>query len=121
MGTFNAIVSAVFTRLLAPFGAGRTWSAWLDIALWSVLGGVVALLVYKKVSNQKGIARAKNDIKVHMLEIRLYNEDILGVFTSTAKILGKNLIYVAHNLLPMVVMFVPMMAILFQLEAHYAF
>ena len=121
MTAFNAIVSAVFTRILAPFGAGRAWSAWLDIVLWSVLGGIVALLVYKRVSNQKGIARAKNDIKVHLLEIRLYNEDILGVFTATLKIVARNALYIGHNLLPMVVMFVPMMAILFQLEAHYAF
>lgn len=121
MTTFNAIVSGVFTRLLAPFGEARAWSAWLDIVFWSVLGGIVALLVYKKCSNQKGIARAKNDIKVHLLEIRLYNEDIVGVFTSTLKIVAKNGLYIGHNLLPMVVMFVPMMAILFQLEAHYAF
>ncbi len=121
MSLFNAILSGVFTRLLAPFGAARAWSAWLDIVLWSVLGGIVALLVYKRVSNQKGIARAKNAIKVNMLEIRLYNEDILGVFPAAARIVLQNVLYVGHNLLPMVVMFVPMMAILFQLEAHYAF
>ncbi|HTE06807.1 MAG TPA: hypothetical protein VK824_11460 [Planctomycetota bacterium] len=121
MNTFNAVTSAIFRVLLAPFGVQRPWSAWVDIILWSVLGGIVALIVYKHASNQKGIARAKNDIKVHLLEIRLYNEDILGVVTATAKILAKNALYVGHNMLPMVVMFVPMMTILFQLEATYAF
>ena len=121
MNTFNAITSAVFGLLLAPFGVQRAWSPWVDIVFWSVLGGIVALIVYKHASNQKGIAKAKNDIKVHLLEIRLYNEDILGVLTATVKILCKNALYVGHNLLPMVVMFVPMMTILFQLEATYAF
>jgi len=121
MSLFNSLSSGLFTRLLAPFGVARSWSPWLDILLWSVLGGIVALLVYKRVSNQKGITRAKNAIKVNLLEIRLFKEDILGVFTSTLKILAQNALYIGHNLLPMVVMFVPMMAILFQLEAHYAF
>jgi hypothetical protein len=119
MQTFNSIASAIFDILLAPFGIGRVWSAWLDIILWSVLGGIVALLVYKKVSNQKGIARTKNDIKVHLLEIRLFKDDILGVFSATAKIMLKNLLYIGHNMLPMVVMIVPMMAILIQLVAVY--
>jgi hypothetical protein len=121
MNTFNAVTSAVFGLLLAPFGVQRSWSPWVDIAFWSVLGGIVALIVYKHASNQKGIAAAKNDIKVHLLEIRLYNEDILGVFTATLKIVLKNALYIGHNLMPMVVMFVPMMTILFQLEATYAF
>jgi hypothetical protein len=121
MGSFNRITSAIFDVLLAPFGAERAWSPWADILLWSVLGGIVALLVYKLVSNQKGIAAAKNQIKVHLLEIRLFKEDIVGVFTSTLKIVLKNALYIGHNLLPMAVMIVPMMAILVQLVAVYAY
>ena len=115
MDTFNHIASAIFGVLLAPFGQEKNWSAWIDVILWSVGGGIVALLVYKYVSNQKGIARTKNDIKVHLLEVRLFKDDILGVFVATGKILAKNAVYLAHNLLPMVVMLVPMMAILVQL------
>lgn len=118
MKTFNAVSSAVFDLLLAPF-AGTL--AWVSVVVWSVLFGIVALVVYKYVSNQKGIEKAKNDIKVHLLEIRLFKEDILGVVASTAKILVKNAIYVAHNLLPMVVMIVPFLAIMTQLVSHYAF
>ena len=121
MDTFNHIASAIFGVLLAPFGQEKNWSAWIDVILWSVGGGIVALLVYKYVSNQKGIARTKNDIKVHLLEVRLFKDDILGVFVATGKILAKNAVYLAHNLLPMVVMLVPMMAILVQLVSTYAF
>jgi hypothetical protein len=72
------------------------------------------------VSNQRGIERTKNAIKVHLLEIRLFKEDIALVVAATTKILLKNGLYLGHNLLPMLVMIVPMMTILFQLEAHYA-
>lgn len=121
MQTFNRIASAIMGALLAPFGEEKNWSAWIDVIFWSVAGGIVALLVYKYCSNQKGIERAKNDIKVHLLEVRLFKDDILGVFASTGKILAKNAVYLGHNLMPMVVMMVPMMAILIQLVSLYGF
>jgi hypothetical protein len=115
---FNEVTSAVFDVLLAPLGEQH---AWFDLVFWSVAGGIVALIVYKYVSNQRGIERAKNAIKVHLLEIRLFNEDIAVVLAATAKILLKNALYLGHNMLPMLVMIVPMMTILFQLEARYAY
>ncbi len=118
MNRFNAITTALFDPLLAPFGEEH---AWFDLLFWSVGGGIVALLVYKFVSNQGGIQRAKNAIKVHLLEIRLFKDDIAVVLGATARILLKNALYLGHNILPMLVMIVPMMTILFQLEAHYAF
>lgn len=121
MGTFNRATSAVFDLLLAPFGATAGWAPWLDILLWSTLSGVLALLVYKLVSNQAGIARTKNLIKLHLLEIRLFKDDILGVFAATLKIVLRNVLYIAHNLAPMAVMLVPMLVILAQLVAWYGY
>jgi hypothetical protein len=121
MGTFNRATSAVFDVLLAPFGAAAAWAPWLDLLLWSALSGVVALLVYKLVSNQGGIARTKNLIKLHLLEIRLFKDDILGVLLATVKIVLRNALYIAHNLLPMAVMLVPMLVILAQLVAWYGY
>ncbi|MDG2148132.1 MAG: hypothetical protein P8N09_01275 [Planctomycetota bacterium] len=115
--TYNSVTSAIFSPMMGWFGSV---SSLIDILAWSILGGVVALLVYKWISNQAGIEKAKNDIKVHLLEIRLFQDDLLGVIVATGKILGKNALYIGHNILPMVVMFVPMMTILFQLEANYA-
>ncbi len=121
MATFNAVASAIFDVLLAPFGAQRDWSAWLDVLVWSVLGGILALLVIKRFSNQKAIARVKNEIKVHLFEVRLFQDDLRDVLAATGKVLAKNLLYVGHNLLPVAVMLVPMVAILAQLVATYAY
>ena len=38
--------------------------------------------------------------------------DLVGVLRSTARAMGKNLVYLGHNLLPMAVMLVPMTAIM---------
>lgn len=118
MVAWNSLSSAAFDVLLAPFGHGP---AWFDLLVWSVVAGVIALLVYKRVSNQRGIARAKSGIQVHLYEIRLFRHDPLQVIRSTGRVLLQNGLYVAHNLLPMAVLMVPMLAVLAQLEANYAF
>lgn len=118
MNAFNTALSAVFDVVLAPFGYRQ---AWFDLLVWPVLAGVVALLVYKRLSNQAGIARAKNGIVVNLLEVVLYRHDVVGVLGSTGRALGQNLLYLGHNVLPMIVLFVPMMALLVQLVAHYAY
>lgn len=110
--------SAVFDRLMAPFGHGP---AWFDLVLWPVVGGVLALAVYKRLSNQKGIERTKNRIASHLYEIRLFGHDPIMVLASTGKIFLQNTIYLGHNLIPLAVLLVPMLAVLAQLEANYAF
>lgn len=117
MNTFIGITSRLFDVLLAPFGT----HAGLHLWLWSLLGGIVALAVYRLVSDQAGIERVKNKIKVRLLEIRLFQEDLRRVLTSTGRILALNGLYLGYNLVPFVVLVVPMMTILVQLEAHYAF
>lgn len=118
MGTFNAVATAIFNVLLAPLGHGRPW---FDLVVWPVLAGVVALLVYKAVSNQAGIAKAKNFIQVHLLEVVLFRDDLRVVLPATAKALWQNVLYLGHNILPMLVMIVPMTAILVQIVSHYAY
>ncbi len=118
MQSFNAITSSIFDLLLAPFGHRAMW---FDLLLWPVVAGIVALLIYKAVSNQTGIAAAKRRIVVHLLEVMLYRDDVRTVLGSTARGLGQNLRYLAYNLLPMLVLIVPMTIILVQLVAHYAY
>ena len=118
MPLFNRMTSAIFDVLLAPFGHGV---AAFDLIVWPVLAGIVALLVYKHVSNQAGITRAKTGIQVHLLEIVLYRDDLLGVLVSTARALGQNVLYLGYNIVPMIVMFVPMTAVLVQIVANYAY
>jgi hypothetical protein len=118
MQSYNHIASAIFDFLMAPFGHEM---ALFDLMLWPVIMGIGALLVYKYTSNQKAIARVKTQISMHLLEIRLFRDDIAQVLKSTIAIVAKNTIYIGHNLLPMAVMLVPMIALMVQLVAHYAY
>jgi hypothetical protein len=94
---------------------------WVDLLLWPVLCGVLALVVYKTVSNQKGIDRAKQQIAAHLYEIRLFRHDPLVVLAATARITGRNAIYIGYNLAPMAVLLLPTLFVLTRLEANYAF
>jgi hypothetical protein len=118
MKSYNAISNAVFDFLLAPFGHEFVL---FDLVVWPVLMGIVALQVYKYVSNQSAISRVKRQISMHLLEIRLFRDDILQVLKSTGTIVAKNMVYIGHNLLPAVVLMVPMVAVMVQLVAHYAY
>lgn len=118
MQTFNSITSAIFDVVLAPLG--HRW-AWFDLLLWPIVAGVAALLIYKAVSNQAGIAAAKRRMMVNLLEVVLYRENVLGVLGSTMRGLGQNLRYLGYNVVPMLVMIVPMTIILVQLVANYAY
>ena len=64
---------------------------------------------------------AKTRIAAGLYEIRLFRHDPLVVLAATAKILLRNGVYVAHNLVPMALVLLPMLAVLTQLEANYAF
>lgn len=118
MQTFNHIANAVFDVVMAPFGHGR---AAFDLLLWPTLMGVLAILVYKAVSNQAALARVKSQISMRLLEIRLFSHDIVQVVKSTGVILAKNVVYLGNHMVPMAVMIVPFVVILGQLVANYAY
>jgi len=118
MQTYVNISSAIFDFLLAPFGHEVPL---FDLIVWPLLMGIGALQVYKYTSNQTAIASVKRQISMHLLEIRLFRDDIAQVLVSTIKIVGKNVIYIAHNLRPMAVMTIPMVGLMVQLVAHYAY
>ena len=105
MSTYNDISSAVFDFLLAPFGHELPL---FDLVLWPVIIGVVALVVWKYTSNQKAITKIKKQIGMHLLEIRLFRDDIAQVLKSTVTIVLKNFVYIGLNLVPMMVLLAPM-------------
>ncbi len=82
MNAFNRISSALFDLVLdLPPGDQH---AWFDLIVWPVLGGIVALLVYKYTSNQAGITHAKGQIKMRLVEIRLFSPQNLGEHLSSS-------------------------------------
>ncbi len=73
MLTFNRISNALFDVVMAPFGHEHPA---FDLLIWPGIMGVLAMAVYKAVSNQKALTRVKSQISMRLLEIRLFSHDI---------------------------------------------
>lgn len=116
------VVSAV---LNAPFNALFWLVHWLP-AEWQVVvlalsGAVFALWIYKAISNQAAIRDAKNKIVAHLLELRLFRDDIRVLLGAQARVFASIGRYVGHSLLPMVVMLPIFLLLLIQIESRFAF
>lgn len=116
MGLINAVVGPVFEAVLFPF---RTLPAWVALAVLSLVTAIGVLIVYKKISNQAAIDRVKSRIYACFYEIRLFNDDLRAVIRAQAEIMRYNAVYIGLNLVPLLVMIVPFVLIVAQLQSHY--
>jgi len=108
----------LFDLVLAPFELIGNRTA---LVLVSGVFGVLALLAFKYISWQNGIKRAKDRIKGHMIEIRIYQDDLVVVGQSVGKILWRNLQYVGLNFGPFIPLAFPFFVVASQFVVRYAY
>jgi len=110
---FHSLLSSCFDVLMAPFASSHP--------LWPLLAfsaptGIVMLVIFRYSSDQEGIRKTKNLIKAHILEIRIFKDDLGILLSAQKRILIYNLRYMGYALKPMMLMIVPMAIILIQLD-----
>ena len=76
MNAINRAVTSFFDLVLTPLEAVSDEFALLFV---SGIFGVLALWIFKHISWQKGIKATKDKIKGHLIEIRLYQDDLVTV------------------------------------------
>jgi len=113
MGIINSVLGKFFDLLLLPF---RSLNPWAGLAFISLLTGLLMLFIYRLTSNQTGIRAVKDRIKAHLLELRLFQDNMGVTMKAQGHILRANLRYLALNLKPLLVMIVPLILILAQLN-----
>jgi len=113
MGIVNAVLGRVFDLLFLPV---RTLTPWAGLILASLLTALLMLFVFRLTSNQAGIRRTKNRIKAHLLELRLYKDNMSVSLRAQGNIVLQNLRYIGYNAKPLLVMIVPLVLILAQLN-----
>jgi uncharacterized membrane protein (DUF106 family) len=109
-------VTAFFDGLIGIFGGMHPL---VGLSVVSIITGGVMLVVWKFTSNQKAIADAKAKISAYILEIRLFQEDLGLQFAAQGKALRANLKYMSLALPPMLVVLIPVVIILVQLDVRY--
>jgi len=113
MAVVNIVTGGVFEVLLYPF---RTLSPWFGMTFVSLATAFLMLWVFKLTSDQEGLRAAKNAIKAHLLELRLFKDNMRVSLRAQGRILRANGRYMASNAKPLLVMIVPLVLTLAQLN-----
>lgn len=116
MHVVNLVFNGIVGTILLPF---RGISPWFGMAAVSLLTALLMLEVYKLTSDQAAIRRAKDRIKAHLLEMRLYKDSMRVTLRAQAAVVKANLAYMGANIKPLAVMIVPLVLILAQLSLWY--
>jgi len=113
----NRLSSAVFETLI---WLGQDLPLMLQTSVLAFFAAIFALLVFRLTSNQPEIVAAKDKIKAHFLELRLFNDNLTVTLAAQAKIVIYTLKYLRHTLLPAILLLVPFTLLVIQIESTYA-
>ncbi len=115
----NVLTNALGQFLLTHPIAGL--SGWLSNTIISVILGPLLLLFFKYISNQTAIERARDDMKAHMLALKLFKDSFsvtlrapLGLFHGALRLLF-------HSIRPLLIMFIPVLLLLVQMGLWYQY
>jgi hypothetical protein len=79
------------------------------------------MLLFKKISWQKGIKGTKDKIKGNMIAIRIYQDDLVVVGKAVVKVLLRNFQYLGLNFGPFIPLSIPFILVAVQLVVRYSF
>jgi hypothetical protein len=116
MEILNSLLLKLFGLLILPV---RSLGPWPTMIFVSLLTGFLMLGIFRWTSNQAGIRRAKDRIKAHLLEARLYKNDFGQSMRAQGRVLAANARYLGYAVKPMLVMIVPVMLLLIHLDVRF--
>jgi len=108
-----ALINRVFDLFFWPF---RSVDPIFGLAAISCLMSLLMVVVFRYASNQQALQRAKERMQAHLLEVRLFQDQLGVALRAYGRILRWTLIYLKHTLRPLALLFVPLVLILVQLD-----
>lgn len=120
MTSITSVLNTVLTFLFGLVYGPLKWLGpfWSMVAI-SWLGGIFMVWVFGKVSNQDAIQRTRDRLSSELIGLRLFKDDLRIFFGIQYQVLAWTLRYLRHSLVPMLILMVPTMIILIQLNLHY--
>jgi len=114
----NLLIGNLFELILAPFaGLNPFWG----LTVVSFITGALLVFIFKFVSNQEGIRRAKSRVRAHFLEVWLYKHDFKVVMGAIGRVLAANFTYMRYAVSPLLVMIVPVILLMAHLNLFYGY
>jgi len=89
------------------------------LAVFSVLTAVLSLLAVRWTSDQKAIRQVKNLMGAHLLEVRLFPDQLGVVLRAYLALFGNTLLYLRYALVPLLVLSVPLLILFAQMESYF--
>ncbi|MEW5806086.1 MAG: hypothetical protein AB1756_01860 [Acidobacteriota bacterium] len=118
MAIVNSILGAIFSLFFFLF---QGFDPWIGMIVVSLITALFMLFIYRFTSNQEGIRKVKDKIKAHLLELRLFKDDMVTTFRAQGNILKYNLRYIGYSARPMLVMIIPLILFLIQLNLWFGY
>jgi hypothetical protein len=117
VGLFNKLLTVLFDLFFRPFRAiDPIWA----LVVVSLVAGVLMLWLFGKVSNQETIRTVRDRIRGNLLGVRLFGDDIGLLFLLQGRVMRQTLTYLRHALIPILVMIVPVVFMLIQMNLRFA-
>ena len=115
MELLNYTLSRICELLLAPMAHWPLGA----LVIYSAFAGIVMAIVFRVTSNQQAIRRAADGCGAEVLAIKLFQDDLVGVFKSFGRLLRHTGARMGHSVPPMLVMVIPLLFLLSQLALWY--
>jgi uncharacterized membrane protein (DUF106 family) len=113
----NRLLTGFFDLLFVPLRfLGLFWS----LTVFSLVTGLLMLWIFGRVSNQKKIRHVKGKIQGNLIAIRLFQSNLPVFLRIQGRIFRDTFVYMRYSLTPMLIMIVPVLFILIQLNWRYS-
>lgn len=114
--SFNSFVTTCFSLALSPLaGLGAVWG----LLAVSIVAGVILVVVYGYISNQSALKRVKKRITAGVYESVLFRHDLRTSLRAQLGMLVGGFRYFALAVPPLIVLLIPSLIILAQLNLRY--
>jgi uncharacterized membrane protein (DUF106 family) len=118
MSALNSVLRILFDFVISLLSG---FPAIVGVAILSLVTAIGMLLVFRYASNQEKMAEVKSRIHACVFEIRLFNDDLRAILRAQAEILRHNGTYISLTIKPMLVMIVPIVLLIAQMQFHYGY
>lgn len=113
----NAALTGLFDLVFYPF---RWLQPFWGLAFISLVTGVLMLWIFGKLSDQDTIHTVRDRIRGNLLGVRIFGDDIGLLFKLQGRVMKDTGLYLRYAFAPMLVMLVPVLLILTQMNLRFA-
>ena len=116
MEFFNSVITSLFSLSLQPLaGASPLWG----LSILSIVAGIVLVIIYGRISNQSALKTVKKRITAGIYESVLFRHDLPTSLKAQGGMLIGGARYFALAVPPLIVLLIPSLVILAQLNLRY--